>query len=202
MGIFNNLNKYTTVEISEYIKNITQKIQAGSGLKLDANNNYDIENSKLTNAAEGTTYSDAITKNQLDAAIGNKHDNDQNIDLKDTYNVINSKQQTFSEMNANRNTLVCYEDVRNVFVSRKESVFPMQTHLNMGTNYIYVKTPINNDQGVNKSYADTKLSLSGSVMQGNLDMNNNRIYNLAQPNGNNQPATKNYKDTNFLKQWR
>ena len=202
MGIFNNLNKYTNVEISEYIKNITQKIQAGSGLKLDANNNYDIENSKLTNAAEGTTNSDAITKNQLDAAIGNKHDNDQNIDLKDTYNVINSKQQTFSEMNANRNTLVCYEDVRNVFVSRKESVFPMQTHLNMGTNYIYVKTPINNDQGVNKSYADTKLSLSGGVMQGNLDMNNNRIYNLAQPNGNNQPATKNYKDTNFLKQWR
>ena len=202
MGIFNNLNKYTNVEISEYIKNITQKIQAGSGLKLDANNNYDIENSKLTNAAEGTTYSDAITKNQLDAAIGNKHDNDQSIDLKDTYNVINSKQQTFSEMNANRNTLVCYEDVRNVFVSRKESVFPMQTHLNMGTNYIYVKTPINNDQGVNKSYADTKLSLSGGVMQGNLDMNNNRIYNLAQPNGYNQPATKNYKDTNFLKQWR
>ena len=88
MGIFNNLNKYTNVDISEYIKNITQKIQAGSGLKLDANNNYDIENSKLTNVAEGTTYSDAITKNQLDAAIGNKHDNDQNIDLKDTYNVI------------------------------------------------------------------------------------------------------------------
>ena len=203
MGIFNNLNKYTTVEISEYIKNITQKIQAGSGLKLDANNNYDIENSKLTNAAEGTTYSDAITKNQLDAAIGNKHDNDQNIDLKDTYNVINSKQQTFSEMNANRNTLVCYEDVRNVFVSRKESVFPMETYLDIGKQFIYkVKTPINSDQGVNKSYADTKLSLSGGVMQGNLDMNNNRIYNLAQPNGNNQPATKNYKDTNFLKQWR
>ena len=61
----------------------------------------------------------------------------------------------------------------------------------MGTNYIYnVKTTINNDQGVNKSYADTKLSLSGGLMIGNLDMNNNRIYNLAQPNGNDQPATK------------
>ena len=35
-------------------------------------------------------------------------------------------------------------------------------------------------------------------MQGNLDMNNNRLYNLAQPNGNNQPATKIYTDTNFL----
>ena len=62
--------------------------------------------------------------------------------------LINSKQQTFNEMNANRNTLVCYEDVRDVFVNRKESVFPMQTHLDMGTNYIYnVKTPINNDKG-------------------------------------------------------
>ena len=46
----------------------------------------------------------------------------------------------------------------------------------MGTNYIfYVKTPISNDQRVNKSYADTKLSLYGGLMTGNLDMNNNRI---------------------------
>ena len=37
----------------------------------------------------------------------------------------------------------------------------------MGTSYIYsVKTPVNNDQGVN---ADTKLSLPGGVMTGNLD---------------------------------
>ena len=157
-------------------------------------------NKKLANVAEGTAASDAITKNQLDTAIGNKHDNDQNIDLKDTYNVINSKQQTFNEMNVNRNTLVCYEDVRDVFVSRKEYVFPMQTHLDMGNNYIYnVKKSINNDQRANKSYADTRLSLIGGVIQGNLDMNNNRIHHLAQPNGNNQPATKNYTDTNFLK---
>ena len=39
-------------------------------------------------------------------------------------------------------------------------------------------------KGVNKSYADTKLSLSGGLMTGYLDMNNNRIYNVAQPNGN------------------
>ena len=70
----------------------------------------------------------------------------------------------------------------------------------MGTNYIYnVKTPINNDQGVDKSYADTKLSLSGGLMTGNLDMNNNMIYNLAQPNGNDQPATKAFPVFNVLK---
>ena len=69
----------------------------------------------------------------------------------------------------------------------------------MGTNYTYnVKTPINNDQGVNKSYADTKLSLSGGLMTGNLDMNNDRIYNVAQPNGDNQPAAKLWSENKFL----
>ena len=50
----------------------------------------------------------------------------------------------------------------------------------METNYTYnVKTPIDSDKGVNKSYADTELSLSCGLMTGNLDINNNRIYNLA-----------------------
>ena len=78
---------------------------------MDANNNYDIENRKLKNVAEGTASSDAIKKHQLDTALIDKHDNDKTIDLKNTYN------------NRNRNTLVCYEDVRDVFVSRTESAF-------------------------------------------------------------------------------
>ena len=95
---------------------------AGTGFNLTSEGNYDLANKKLTSVAKGTASSDAVTKNQLVTAVGNKHSNDQNIDLKDTYNVINSKQQTFNGMNANRKTLVCYEDVRDVFVSRKESV--------------------------------------------------------------------------------
>lgn len=95
---------------------------------------------------------------------------------------------------------MCYADVRDVFVSRKESVFPMQTYLDMGNQFIYnVKTSVNNDQGANESYAGTKLPLSGSVMQGNLDMNHKRIYHLAQPNGDDQPTTKIYTDTIFFK---
>ena len=100
MGIFNNLDTPSNVDISEYIKNITQQIQAGSGLKLDVNNNYDIENEKFTNVAEGTDPSDAITLRQLD--VVDFETITKNIDLKDTYNVINSKQQTFGEMNRNR----------------------------------------------------------------------------------------------------
>ena len=131
--------------------------------------------------------------------MSNKHGTDQNIDLKNTYNVINSNRQTYDEMGANGGTLLCYEDVREVFVSRKESVFPVETYLDMGNQFSYnVKTPINIDQGVNKSYADTKLSLSGGLTTGNLDMNNNRIYNVAQPNGDNQPATKMWSENKFL----
>ena len=51
---------------------------------------------------------------------------------------------------------------------------------------------------VRKSQLDTKLSLSGGLMTGNLDMNSNRIYNGAQPNGDNQPATKIWSKNKFL----
>ena len=51
---------------------------------------------------------------------------------------------------------------------------------------------------VTKQQLDTKLSLSGGLMTGNLDMNSKRIYNVAQPNGDNQPATKIWSENKFL----
>ena len=51
---------------------------------------------------------------------------------------------------------------------------------------------------VTKQQLDTKLSLSGGLMTGNLDMNSNRIYNVAQPDGDNQPATKIRSENKFL----
>ena len=70
----------------------------------------------------------------------------------------------------------------------------------MGNQVIYnVKTPINNDHGVKKVYVDTKLNKSESLMRSNLDIKNNRMYNLAKPDGDNQPATNIDTDTNFLK---
>ena len=49
-----------------------------------------------------------------------------------------------------------------------------------------------------KQQLDTKLSLSGGLMTGNLDMNSKRIYNVAQPDGDNQPATKVWSESKFL----
>ena len=104
----------------------------GVGFNLTSDGNYDMVNEKLANLADGTNPTDAITLQKLDAVDFQRITRD--IDLQDTYNVINSKQKTFNEMNARRNTLVCFEDVRDVFVSRKESVFPMASYLDMGNN--------------------------------------------------------------------
>ena len=55
---------------------------------------------------------------------------------------------------------------------------------------------ITSSDAVTKQQLDTKLSLSGGLMTGNLDMNSNRIYNVAQPDGDNQPATKIWSEKN------
>ena len=151
MGIFNDQSAG---------QSFGKRIQGppGIGFNLTQNGNYDLNDKKLTNIAEGTVSKDAITKHELDTAMIDQRDNNQDTRLKDTYNVINSK-QTFNEMNTNRKTLVCQEDVRDVFISRKESVFPLETHLDVGNNYIYnVKSPINNHQATSKGYVDGKLA--------------------------------------------
>ena len=79
---------------------------SGIGFNLTSDGNYDMTNKKLTNMAKGTTSIDAITKNQLYTAVGNKHSTDQNIDLKNTYNVINSNRLTYDEMGRYGGTLI------------------------------------------------------------------------------------------------
>ena len=68
MGIFNNIGRFTDFDISKYIRNLDIQIQ-GTGLKLDSNNNYDIQQRRLTNVGEGVNDSDTITKYQMEAII-------------------------------------------------------------------------------------------------------------------------------------
>ena len=76
-------------------------------------------NKKLNNVGEGTASSDAITKHQLDTAMIDKHDNNQNIDLKNTYNVINSKKRTKTQLDRNKPSIVSYDEVRDNFFIKK-----------------------------------------------------------------------------------
>ena len=271
MGLFNNVGRYS--DVHEYIKNFNQQTQ--SGLKLDVNNNYDIEGKRLANVGQGVDDDDAVVMQQiasLDTGFetkltqlkadslqidgsshmtgdldlrGNKlinpgeiemnrklitnlntdEDNDlsavnmitlkkfhpdvpahthevtKDIDLKELFNVIQSKQRSLNELKAHYDSLVSFEEVNENFLSRQEE-FPMETQLNMNHNSITnLKDPEFGGEAATKSYADKKLDLAGGTMTGSINMGNNEITNLPTPTGNSNPATKKYVDdieTNLL----
>ena len=271
MGLFNNVGRYS--DVHEYIKNFNQQTQ--SGLKLDVNNNYDIEGKRLANVGQGVDDDDAVVMQQIASLdtgfetkltqlkadslqidgsshmtgdldlrgnklinpgeiemnrklitnLGTDEDNDlsavnmitlkkfhpdvpahthevtKDIDLKELFNVIQSKQRNLNELKTHYDSLVSFEEVNENFLSRREE-FPMETQLNMNHNSITnLKDPQFGGEAATKSYADGKLALTGGRMTGSINMGNNEITNLPTPTGNSNPATKKYVDdieTNLL----
>ena len=99
------------------MKIFNRQVQQGSGLKLDVNNNYDILQKRLVNVGEGINDDDAITKHQMEVGLSTKMNKtiDTNLDLQDKYNVVNSKQQSFTDLKANYDNLVSFNDVSGIF---------------------------------------------------------------------------------------
>ena len=70
-----------------------------------------------------------------------------------------------------------------------------------------VGAPVSNADSATKKYVDDSkvdgssfLKLDGSrVMTGNLDMNNNRVYNVPNPTGSQQPVTLTFGDQTYLR---
>ena len=252
MGLFNNVGRYS--DIREYIKNFNQQTQ--SGLKLDVNNNYDIEGKRLANVGQGVDADDAVVMHQmtsLDTGLetkltqlkadslqvdgsshmtgdldlrGNKlilpgeinmnrklitnldtdenndlsaenmitlkkfhpaapeptHEVTKDIDLKELFNVVQSKQQTYHDLGTHYDNLVSYNDVKNIFVSRKDT-FPMETALDMGNHQIYnVKDPTVDDQGANMRFVNSQITqFAANPTLGETDLSGEKIVNLATP---------------------
>ena len=262
MGLFNNVGRYS--DVHEYIKNFKEQTQ--SGLKLDVNNNYDIEGKRLANVGQGVDDDDAVVMHQfvlLDIGLETKlaqlkadslqvdgsshmtgdldlrgqklinpgeiemnhklitnlntdeendlsavnmitlkkfhpnapehtHEVTKDIDLKELFNVVKSKQQTWDDLKTNYDNLVSYNDIKNIFVSRKQT-FPMETALDMGNQTIFnVKDPTQDDQGANKRYVDKFLPLSGGAMKNDLSMGGNKITNIGRPMKGDDAATKKF----------
>ena len=108
--------------------------------------------------------------------------------------------------------VINYENIREIFLSRKES-FPMNVDLNMNNHLIQnVKDPINADNGVNKKYVDDKVNTKANIsdlgdyfkldgsksMTGNINMNNNRILSLPSPIQDSEATNKEYISKNYL----
>ena len=260
MGLFNNVGRYS--DVHEYIKNFQQQTQ--SGLKLDVNNNYDIEGKRLANVGQGVDDDDAVVMQQiasLDTSFetkltqlkadslqidgsshmtgdldlrGNKlinpgeiemnrklitnlntdenndlsavnmitlkkfhpdvpahtHEVTKDIDLKELFNVIQSKQRSLNELKTHYDSLVSFEEVNENFLSRQEE-FPMQTQLNMNHNSITnLKDPQFGGEAATKKYvddietkllSDVALELIKKIDIGEIDMKGERIINLGNP---------------------
>ena len=279
MGLFNNVGRYS--DIHEYIKNFKE---TQSGLKLDSNNNYDIEGKRLANVGQGVDDDDAVVMHQfasLDAGLetklsqlkadslqvdgsshmtgdldlrgqklinpgeiemnrklitnlGTDEDNDlsavnmitlkkfhpnapahthevtKDIDLKELFNVVKSKQRSLNELKTHYDSLVSFEEVKENFLSRQEE-FPMETQLNMNHNSITnLKDPVFGGEAATKTYVDatsstivsstatsiaTKLDLSGGKMTGSIDMNQNKIINLPEPTEENDAVNMEFLDS-------
>ena len=280
MGIFNNVGRYS--DIHEYIQNFNEQTQ--SGLKLDSNNNYDIEGKRLANVGQGLDDDDAVVMHQfasLDAGLetklsqlkadslqvdgsshmtgdldlrgqklinpgeiemnrklitnlGTDEDNDlsavnmitlkkyhpdvpehthevtKDIDLKELFNVVKSKQRSLNELKTHYDSLVSFEEVKENFLSRQEE-FPMETQLDMNHNSITnLKDPVFGGEAATKAYVDatsstivsstatsiaTKLDLSGGKMTGSIDMNQNKIINLPEPTEKNDAVNMEFLDS-------
>ena len=260
MGLFNNVGRYS--DVHEYIKNFNQQTQ--SGLKLDVNNNYDIEGKRLANVGQGVDDDDAVVMQQiasLDTSFetkltqlkadslqidgsshmtgdldlrGNKlinpgeiemnrklitnlntdenndlsavnmitlkkfhpdvpahtHEVTKDIDLKELFNVIQSKQRSLNELKTHYDSLVSFEEVNENFLSRQEE-FPMETQLNMNHNSITnLKDPQFGGEAATKKYvddietkllSDVALELIKKIDIGEIDMKGERIINLGNP---------------------
>ena len=72
MGVYNNFQRHKTFDFKAYIKYFKSQIQ--TGLKLDKNNNYDIQQKRLANVGEGVDGGDAVTKHQMEVGLATKPD--------------------------------------------------------------------------------------------------------------------------------
>ena len=91
----------------------------------------------------------------------------------------------------------------------KTSLITVDSNIDMKSQFSItkLKTPSDDSDAANKKYVDDS-KVDGSVflkldgtrsMTGNLNMNNNRIFNIPAPNGSNQPTPLAYTDLAYLK---
>ena len=173
-----------------------QKGLPGVGFKLTVTGDYDMQNKKLTNVKSGTDSNDAVNKSQLDATTNLLHGsragdvvNDKaviysntgavhanSLYIEDPPNQGNSNEvRIMTEHQSYPNIHLNIPDLHNfdghggrpkselMVTSVEQTVTGKKVFEN-----IKVHDPTSNNQAANKSYADTKLSLTGGTMTGDL----------------------------------
>ena len=107
----------------------------------------------------------------------------------------NQSNKTYHDLGTHYDNLVSYNDVKNFFLSRKDT-FPMETALDMGNQTIYnVKDPTVDDQGANMRFVNTRFSqFAANPTLGETDLSGEKIVNLATPTNDDDASNKKYVD--------
>ena len=166
----------------------------GIGFKLDANNDYDMQNKKLVNVKQGTNNNDVVTKSQLDSEIAKIPSADTTQFVKKTGATMNGDlilQPQPYPIHGNTNKAISYNTARNIFLSKKEGGSMLQS-LDMNNHFITnIKDPVNSDHGVNKKYVDNQL-VKKLDKDTTIDMKDNAITNVKFPVNQKDVATVEY----------
>ena len=198
MGIFNehSSNNY------QFAKGVQGA--PGVGFNLTADGNYDMVGKKLTNGGAPTSDTDSATKKYVDDNSGGGKTSlitvDSNIDMKDTYRILNLKSPSDADEPVTKN----YAE-SNFF--QRDGSQQMTGDVNMNNKKIKnLSSPTANSDAATKKYVDDS-KVDGSVflkldgtrqMTGDLNMNNNQIFNIPNPTGPKQPIPLAYGDLAYL----
>ena len=176
----------------------------GIGFKLDANNDYDMQNKKLVNVKQGTNNNDVVTKSQLDSEIAKIPSSDTSLFVKKSGATMTGDlilQPQPYPIHGNMNKALSYSAARIIFLSKKEGGSMLQP-LDMNNHFITnIKDPVNSDHGVNKKYVDNQL-VKKLDKGAKIDMKNNAITNVKFPVNQKDVATVEYitnSQKNYLK---
>ena len=162
----------------------------GIGFKLDANNDYDMQNKKLVNVKQGTNNNDVVTKSYLDSEIAK-------IPSVDTSKFVAISGDTMTgslvvpkdnyPVHGDLNKVINYETQREIFLSKKEGG-QMEANIDMNNNTIFnVKDPTQADHATNKKYVENQLEKK--LDKGaDIDMKNKSITNLDLPSNQRDAA--------------
>ena len=200
MGIFNEHSNNT------FAKGIQGA--PGVGFNLTSDGDYDMISKKLRNVGMPSVNTDVATKKYVDDnSTGTPTTSRLIVDSN-----INMNHKTIENLYPPQNnddaTSKFYVDSKFLQVSGDNQ---MIGNLNMNSKKIVnVNAPTNQNDASNKKYVDdtvaaNKVDVSpyfkkdgSQKMTGNIDMNNNRIYNLPAPTGGNQPTPLAFTDLKYL----
>ena len=170
MGIFNQ-HSDNQPQQQRFLRGVQGS--PGVGFSLTRDGNYDMNNKKLKNVGEGVESSDAVTKHQLETAINSK---------------INTLPSLNNYVKKDSPEVAADLDMKG-FAIKNLKITPGGDASATSRKYVDGKLGTKADRNDLNGY----LKLDGSKqMQGNFQMNNNRITNLPEPQLNDEAATKNY----------